>query len=180
MDTIFLIMYGLIVIESIIITFARKDIMFWFKAKILKKKGYAKIVEMKGDKTLNIVLAKIGSKTTTIKDRTYSTKPDDILIDKQHQISSIVVNETSGVSVGFGTVGIATAQELSSLITQAKRIGAMGNPGLEKFIKIMKIGGLIVIVGLAVLIYYNFKNQDLLLQIATITKDVLTSSTVVV
>lgn len=180
MDQIFLIMYGIIIIESIIIIFARKDIFFWFRAKILKKKGYAKIVEMRGDKTLNIVLAKIGSKTTKIKENTYSTKPDDILLDKQHQIPSIVVNETSGVSVGFGESGIATAQELSSLITQAKRIGAMGNPGLEKFIKIMKIGGLIVIVGLAVLIYYNFKREDLLMQIASMTKEVLTSSTVVV
>jgi len=180
MDTTFWIMYGLIIIESIIITLARKDIIFFFKTKILKKKGYAKIVEMQRDRVLNIVLAKIGAKTTQIKDKTYLTSPRDVMLDKHHAISAIVVNETTAKSVGFSETGVATAQELSSLITQAKRIGAMGNPGLEKFIKIMQIGGLILLVAMALLIYYNFKNQDILLQTLTTVKQIATSSVVAV
>jgi hypothetical protein len=176
----FYIAYGVIVVESLVLIVARRDIMFFFKCKMKKRKGYGIVMEMRSNKTIDISLQKIGERSTIIKDRTYLTSPTDICLEINHQMPSVVVNEGTAKSVGFETAGIASAQELSSLVTQAKRIGAMGNNGLQKWAKIAVYAGAVLLVVMIYLAYTQMKGQATTNQILALVQGIKAGGAVVI
>jgi hypothetical protein len=176
----FYITYAVIVVESLVLMLARRDIMFFFKCKMKKRKGYGIVMEMRSNKTIDTSIQKIGERSTVIKDRTYLTNPSDICLELGHQMPCVVVNEGTAKSVGFEEAGIASAQELSSLVTQAKRIGAMGNSSLQKWAKIAVYAGAVLIIVMIYLAYTQMKGQATINQILALVQGIKAGGTVVI